>query len=84
MDYVTTLGLVAAVLSTSAFLPQALKTIRSRQTEGISLLTYSILTVGVTLWLVYGLIEGDLPVALANGVTLCLTSTILSLKVRHG
>ena len=78
------LGYVAAALTTSAFIPQALKTVRSRDTRGISLWTYLIFTTGVALWFVYGLVASDWPIIVANAVTFPLAATVLILKLRHG
>ena len=78
------LGYVAAVLTTVAFVPQAVKTVRSRDTSGISLGMYVIFTTGVALWLVYGLALSALPIILANSLTLPLAATILALKLRYG
>ena len=77
-------GLAAAFLTTLAFLPQVLHTIRTRSTHDISLRMYSLFTLGVFLWLIYGLILRDVPIIAANAVTLLLSGTILSLKLRHG
>ncbi|MDP0490423.1 MAG: SemiSWEET transporter [Verrucomicrobiota bacterium JB023] len=81
LDY---LGYVAALLSTGAFLPQAVKTIRTRETRGISLGMYVIFTAGVTLWLIYAIGIGSVPMTLANTVTVLLAVIILILKLRHG
>ena len=81
---ITTLGLLAALLTTVAFLPQVLHTLATRDTRGISLRMYAIFTAGVALWLVYGLLTGDLPLVAANAVTLVLAGAILILKLRHG
>ncbi|MBM3553969.1 MAG: hypothetical protein FJX47_00265 [Alphaproteobacteria bacterium] len=78
------LGLVAATFTTAAFVPQVVQTWRSRQTRDISLGMFSILVAGIVLWLIYGLIQGDLPLIAANGVTLALAGSILYLKLRHG
>jgi MtN3 and saliva related transmembrane protein len=78
------LGFVAAVLTTLCWLPQALKTIRSKDTKSLSLVTQSAFTAGVGLWLVYGLLIGDLPIIFANVVTFVLVTTILVLKLRYG
>ena len=78
------LGYVAAVLTTGSFIPQAVMTIRSRDTRGISRGMYIIFTVGVALWLAYGIYIGSWPMILANIVTLCLAGTILALKLRYG
>ncbi len=80
----TALGLLAALLTTAAFLPQVLHTLATRDTRGISLRMYVIFTAGVALWLVYGLLTGDLPLIAANAVTLVLAGAILILKLRHG
>ena len=78
------MGYMAAVLTTVAFLPQALKTIRSRDTSGISLAMYLIFTVGVACWFGYGVFLGSWPMILANIVTFALAAIILGLKLRHG
>jgi MtN3 and saliva related transmembrane protein len=77
-------GTAAAVLTTLCWLPQAIRIIRTRDTNAISLLGSAALTVGVALWLVYGIAIGDVPLIGANIVTLTLTATILGLKLRHG
>jgi MtN3 and saliva related transmembrane protein len=75
-------GLVAACLTTFAFLPQAVQTWRSRSTAGLSLPMLLVMLVGIALWTVYGVGTGQLPVILANGVTLCLVAVLLALKLR--
>jgi MtN3 and saliva related transmembrane protein len=75
------IGFIAAFCTTSAFIPQVLHILKTGNTDGISLLMYSIFTVGVALWLVYGLILGDLPMFLANLVTLILALTVLGLTI---
>lgn len=80
----TAIGLLAALLTTAAFLPQVLHTLATRDTRGISLRMYVIFTMGVALWLVYGLLTSDLPLIVSNAVTLVLAGTILILKRRHG
>lgn len=72
-----TLGFMAACCTTGSFIPQAWLVIRTRRTAGISLLMYSFFTVGVSLWLAYGLMTGALPIVLSNSVTLILASIIL-------
>ena len=85
MDFDTTtiLGLAAATLTTAAFLPQVIKTWRTRQTRDISLGMFLILCLGICLWLVYGILRDDLPLILANAVTLALAGTILVLKLKY-
>jgi MtN3 and saliva related transmembrane protein len=77
-------GTVAATLTTMSFLPQAWLTLRTRDVSGISLAMYSVFTVGVSLWLVYGFLLQAWPVIIANAVTLALALTILTLKLRYG
>jgi MtN3 and saliva related transmembrane protein len=75
-------GLVAAFLTTVAFLPQVIQTWRSRSTAGLNLPMLVVLASGIALWLCYGLGTGQLPVILANGVTLLLVGVLLALKLR--
>jgi len=84
MTGVTLLGLMAGTLTTIAFVPQVVKTWRTRSTHDISLGMFSILVAGIIAWLVYGAIIGDLPLILANVVTLGLAGTILVFKIRNG
>lgn len=77
-------GLIAGLCTTIAFLPQAIKCWRSRSTGDISLTMFLIFATGVCLWLAYGLAIGDLPLVLANGITLLLVLSILWMKVRYG
>lgn len=77
-------GYAAALLTTAAFLPQMMKSIRSRETSHISLGMYVLFCSGVALWLVYGLMLHALPIILANIVTLVLSGTILFMKLRNG
>lgn len=77
-------GFAAAALTTASFLPQALKTWRSRDTAGLSLGMYGMFTLGIALWFCYGLLLGSWPMIIANLVTLSLSLLILALKLRHG
>lgn len=74
-------GYPAAFFTTAAFIPQAWKSWRTRDLSGISLPMYTLFTLGVALWLVYGAIIGSLPIIVANGVTLVLAALVLWLKV---
>ncbi len=84
MTLVTFIGLVAACLTTVAFTPQVVKAWRSRSTRDISLGMYLVLATGIIMWLIYGLMIGDVPLILANAVTLVFVSIILYCKIRHG
>lgn len=77
-------GLMAAFLTTSAFLPQVIHTIRTRSTHDISLRMYSLYTIGIFLWLIYGVFLRDVPIMASNAITFLLSGTILVLKLRHG
>lgn len=77
-------GYVAAAMTTLAFVPQAVKTIRTRDTRSISLGMYVVFTAGIAMWLVYGIALDSMPMILANVVTFLLSATILGLKLKHG
>jgi MtN3 and saliva related transmembrane protein len=77
------IGYGAAILTTLAFIPQSLKSWRTRDLSGVSLSMYSLFTLGVGLWLVYGILLDSWPIILANLVTLTLAGTVLFLKLRH-
>ena len=78
------LGYVAATLTTLAFVPQAVKIIRTRDTRGISLGMYLAFTVGVALWFGYGIVLHSWPMIISNAITFVLASVILAMKLRHG
>ncbi len=75
------IGYIAATLTTASFLPQALMTIKTRNTASLSLGMYSAFTLGVLLWLIYGWHLQDLAIIAANAVTLLLSTTILAFKL---
>lgn len=77
-------GYLAAAMTTLAFVPQAVKTIRTRDTRSISLGMYVVFTAGIAMWLVYGIALKSMPMILANIVTFLLSATILGLKLKHG
>lgn len=77
-------GYVAATLTTLAFLPQAIKTIRTRDTHSISLGMYVVFNIGIVFWFAYGIALGSWPMIVANAITFVLSATILALKLRHG
>lgn len=78
------IGYAAAALTTASFVPQTLKSWRTRDLSGISLGMYSLFTLGVGLWLAYGLALDSWPIVAANAITLTLAGTVLALKLRHG
>lgn len=82
MDLIQVLGLAAGSLTTMSFLPQVIKTWRSRSAKDLSLVMFSLFCVGVVLWLIYGIIVKDIPVMVANFVTFLLAATLLFFKLR--
>jgi MtN3 and saliva related transmembrane protein len=76
-------GSVAATCTTLCWLPQSLKIIREKRTEGVSVITQSVFTLGTSLWAAYGVLLNNRPVLYANGATLVFAVTILILKIRY-
>jgi MtN3 and saliva related transmembrane protein len=81
--FTTVLGLVEGTLTTLSFLPQLLKAWQSRSTHDISFGMLALFSAGLVLWIVYGLIVADVPVIMANSVTLVFVGLILVLKLRY-
>lgn len=77
-------GALAACLTTLSFLPQVWLSFKTRDVSGISLSMYCVFTVGVALWLVYGLMLDAWPVVIANVITLALALAILGMKLVYG
>ena len=75
---------LAAILTTAAFVPQALHIIRHRETKAISLLMYVAFASGVSLWLVFGVLIGNWAIIVSNAITLVLTLAIVGMKIRYG
>ncbi len=84
MDWITVIGIVAAICTTGSFVPQVIKTIVTKDTKAISLLMYSFFSLGVFLWLVYGIVKLDPPIIVANAVTISLASIVLFMKIKNG
>ena len=83
-DLTPYIGYIAAVCTTTSFLPQAVKTLKSKRTKDISLPMYLILATGVALWGVYGILIQDIAVTLSNIFTLLFVLPILFLKLKNG
>ncbi len=81
---VNAVGTAAGLFSMSSFVPQLVKIIRERRTQGVSLRTYLFTVTGFVLWIAYGVLLGSWPVAASNGVNLMLAGAILLLKWRYG
>ena len=82
MGMVEIIGFAAAILSTGAFLPQAIHVIRSGDTRAISLLMYSMAMAGAALWAAYGVYNMQWPIIIANVVAFCFISVIFVMKLR--
>lgn len=80
MSHVEILGLVAGSLTTLSFVPQVIKTYRTRSAEGLSLGMFSLFCAGLILWLVYGFMISAISIIVANAITLILASSLLFFK----
>jgi MtN3 and saliva related transmembrane protein len=77
------IGIIAAILTTSSFLPQAIKTIKKNDTSAISLSMYLMFVIGVAFWLSYGFLLGNLVILISNIITFILAGIILSIKIKN-
>ena len=82
--WIDAIGSVAAVLTTVSFIPQAWHSFKTRDVSGISLVMYSVFTLGVALWLLYGFLLQSWPLMVANSIALVLSASILGMKLRFG
>lgn len=80
MQYI---GMVAAILTSASFIPQAIQVIKTKDTSGISLIMYSMFVIGVVLWIVHGLIIQDAAILFANIVTFVFASIVLAYKIKY-
>lgn len=84
MDNVTVLGLVAGACTTASFLPQVIKTWKTKSAKDLSLWMFVVFCLGVLLWLIYGIIINSFPVIISNVLTLSMAGIILVFKLRFG
>tara|TARA_B110000003_G_scaffold86722_1_gene88777 strand:+ start:456 stop:722 length:267 start_codon:yes stop_codon:yes gene_type:complete len=77
IDNIELIGLLAAILTTIAFIPQVYKVIKTKSVVGLSLTTYLIFTIGVLLWLIYGFLKSSISMIIGNGITFFLAFLIL-------
>ncbi|MGA2668170.1 MAG: SemiSWEET transporter [Ignavibacteria bacterium] len=82
--YILLIGFAAAFLTTFAFLPQSIRTIRTKETKGLSLTMLIMIDLGLIAWLCYGLLISSLPIITANSVSLIFITFILILKIKYG
>lgn len=83
MDWITVFGYLGAALTTIAFFPQVIKIYKDHDTKAISLGMFIIFSVGVAFWCIYGIFLGEIPIILANGITLLLSCYILAAKIKY-
>jgi len=83
MNLIDGIGTLAAILTTASFVPQAWHTFRTRDVSGISLGMYGLFTVGVAMWLIYGVLMRAWPIIIANVITTSLALLILVMKLRY-
>lgn len=81
--YTDFIGAAAATLTTLAFIPQAYHSYKTRDLSGISLPMYTVFTAGVAMWLIYGLLLDNMPMIVANVITVALSAMILVLKIKE-
>jgi len=84
MDLITLLGLVAGLLTTASLVPQAHKIWKSRSAKDVSLRMFAAFSLGVALWLVYGILKKEIPIIVWNAASLALGGAILAMKLRFG
>jgi MtN3 and saliva related transmembrane protein len=77
MDFVNAIGLFAGCCVTLSVIPQIIKVWRTKKVQQISLLTFSVLTFGIAIWVVYGILKEDLPIIITNSVSLFLNSLMI-------
>lgn len=77
------IGYLAATLTTASFLPQAIMTVKTRDTSSLSLGMYSMFTLGVLFWLIYGIYLANIAIVVANAVTFLLAASILTVKITN-
>ena len=84
MELSDVLGYLAATLTTVAFVPQAWRTFRTKDVSGISLRMYGIFTLGIAVWLAYGIVLRQPPMMVANSLSLVLACAVLVMKLKYG
>ena len=83
IDFIEIIGFIAAILTTSAFVPQVYKTWKTKDVEGISLTMFLVMFTGVLLWLVYGILINSLSMVIANVITSILILTLIVFRIKY-
>jgi len=81
IDFTEVIGLIAALLTTAAFVPQVYKTWQTKSADGLSLTMYLVFLTGIVLWLVYGVYLNSLAMIIANSITIVLTIVLIYFKL---
>jgi len=81
MDFIQTLGLLAALLTTISNVPQAYKIIKTKETKAVSVWSNLVLLMGLIIWVVYGFLRDDWPIIIANSISSVITAMVLFLKL---
>lgn len=84
MDSTLLIGLIAASLTTFAFLPQSIRAIKTKHTKDLSLITLIMLEIGVIVWIIYGVLISDIPLLSANIISFVFMTITLYLKLKYG
>jgi len=84
INYIAVIGLTAGTLTILSFLPQVIKTVRTKKTKDISMAMYIVLATGLFIWVIYGVLTKNFPVTLANSISFILAMFVLILKIRYG
>ena len=83
MNYITLIGFSAALLTTVSFIPQMVKVIKTKSTEDISLVMFACLSVGILMWLLYGILINSIPMMIANTISFIFNLIILTYKLKY-
>lgn len=84
IDDIEIIGLIAATLTTAAFLPQVYQTWKTKDVSGLSLPMFSMFFVGIVFWLIYGVLKESLSIILANAITVISSFLLLYFKIKYG
>lgn len=83
MDYINIIGFIGGGCTTISFIPQVVLVLKTKSTKDISLMMYSVFVFGISLWLLYGILSGALPVIIPNLITFVLAGSILFMKIKN-
>lgn len=81
---ISIIGVAAGLCSMVSFIPQIGKILKTRSAEGVSLKMFAVTVSAFVLWTIYGVLLGSWPIALSNAICLCLSLTIVALRLKYG